>query len=68
MRKRLKARRKLRLKPCPFCGAVPQGITYLAWCERWLVECQECRANARMADREEVAAAAWNNRYERSDT
>ena len=65
MRKRLKARRKLRLKPCPFCGGPQARVVIFG--NRWAVFCPDCKCTAHGGCIKEYAAAAWNNRYERSD-
>ena len=61
---------KIKLKPCPFCGATTLSIDHervndemsLVW-----VSCLGCTAQGPLVYDDETAKFLWNSRHERQD-
>jgi len=53
--------KKVRLKPCPFCGfhGIDAGGVEN---EHWVLFCVHCEAQGPRMDAHELALAAWNRR------
>lgn len=49
------------LKPCPFCGHVPESGQY--GFDLFIVRCPECNCVQQISSSEEKAVQAWNKRF-----
>ena len=51
---------EIELKPCPFCNAPSDKLTFGCIDDEYYVECGHCGAGGPMCSDEEAAATAWN--------
>ncbi len=54
---------KIKLKPCPFCGAEVEVVKDSEFCfEGYSVWCENCRSQSAIYDDPTDAVEAWNRR------